>query len=113
MINILVLWYIGFYKLIRYLYVLQELQNIFKALHFDPGFIFNKVASLFDFLNRVRAEELLLTTLGLWDVPHPWLNLFVPRSRIMDFNQGVFVDIVKNQSESAGPFLVYPINRKK
>ncbi|PWA67666.1 cytokinin oxidase 3 [Artemisia annua] len=91
----------------------EELQNILKALHFDPGFIFNKVASLFDFLNRVRAEELLLTTLGLWDVPHPWLNLFVPRSRIMDFNQGVFVDIVKNQSESAGPFLVYPINRKK
>ncbi|GKD19295.1 cytokinin dehydrogenase 3-like protein [Tanacetum coccineum] len=90
----------------------EELQNIFKALNFDPGFMFNKVASLFDFLNRVRVEELLLTTLGLWDVPHPWLNLFVPRSRIMDFNQGVFVDIVKNQSESTGPFLVYPINRK-
>nr|GEW79162.1 cytokinin dehydrogenase 3-like [Tanacetum cinerariifolium] len=90
----------------------EELQTIFKELNFDPGFMFNKAASLFDFLNRVRVEELLLTTLGLWDVPHPWLNLFVPRSRIMDFNQGVFVDIVKNQSESTGPFLVYPINRK-
>ncbi|KAL4589506.1 hypothetical protein LXL04_002413 [Taraxacum kok-saghyz] len=92
----------------------EELQMILKELSFKPGFIFKKDASFFDFLNRVRDEELLLQPLGLWDVPHPWLNLFVPKSRIMDFNEGVFVEIIQKQNRStSGPFLVYPINRKK
>ncbi|KAI3711557.1 hypothetical protein L1987_70096 [Smallanthus sonchifolius] len=91
----------------------EEIQVIFKALHFKSGFIFNKDVTFFDFLNRVRAEELLLQSLALWDVPHPWLNLFIPRSRIADFNQGVFVNIIQKQSLSSGPFLVYPINRKR
>ncbi|KAK9060816.1 hypothetical protein SSX86_021522 [Deinandra increscens subsp. villosa] len=91
----------------------EELEVIFKELNFNPGFIFNKDATFFDFLNRVRTEELVLQSLALWDVPHPWLNLFVPRSRITDFNQGVLVDIIQKQSLSSGPFLVYPINRKK
>ncbi|KAI3790060.1 hypothetical protein L2E82_02873 [Cichorium intybus] len=92
----------------------EELQMILKGLSYESGFLFMKDASFFDFLNRVRDAELLLQSLALWDVPHPWLNLFVPKSRIMDFNQGVFVDIIQNQSRSSsGPFLVYPINREK
>ncbi|KAD2393808.1 hypothetical protein E3N88_40785 [Mikania micrantha] len=91
----------------------EELQVIFSSLNFIPGFIFNKDATFFDFLNRVRSEELYLQSLGLWDIPHPWLNLFVQRSRIADFNQGVLVDIVQKQGLSAGPFIIYPINRNK
>ncbi|KAD0683018.1 hypothetical protein E3N88_43861 [Mikania micrantha] len=91
----------------------EELQVIFSSLNFIPGFIFNKDATFFDFLNRVRSEELYLQSLGLWDIPHPWLNLFVQRSRIEDFNQGVLVDIVQKQGLSAGPFIIYPINRNK
>ncbi|KVI01170.1 Cytokinin dehydrogenase 1, FAD/cytokinin binding domain-containing protein [Cynara cardunculus var. scolymus] len=72
-----------------------------------------KDVSFEDFLNRVRIEELKLQSKGLWDVPHPWLNLFVPKSRILDFNQHVFIDIVQKQNKSSGPFLVYPMNRKK
>ncbi|KAF8702748.1 hypothetical protein HU200_032578 [Digitaria exilis] len=39
----------------------------------------------FDFLNRVRMEEESLRSRGLWDVPHPWLNLFVPRHGVQGF----------------------------
>ncbi|CAH1419826.1 unnamed protein product [Lactuca virosa] len=92
----------------------EELEMILKGLSFESGFLFKKDATFFDFLNRVRDEELLLQSIGLWDVPHPWLNLFIPRSGIMDFNEGVFVDIIQKQNRSSsGPFLVYPINRKK
>ncbi|MFS7914721.1 putative cytokinin dehydrogenase [Helianthus anomalus] len=92
----------------------QELQVIFKVVNINSGLIFTKDATISDFLNRVRDEEVLLQSLGLglWEVPHLWLNLFVPRSTISDFNQGFLVDIISKESLTTGPFLIYPINRK-
>ncbi|XP_071742389.1 cytokinin dehydrogenase 2-like [Rutidosis leptorrhynchoides] len=91
----------------------EVLQTIFNELSFNSGFVFSKDAPIVDFLNRVRGEEVYLESLGLWDVPHPWLVLLVPKSRIMDFNQAVLVNIIQKQSLSAGPFIVYPFNRNK
>ncbi|KAA8523254.1 hypothetical protein F0562_009677 [Nyssa sinensis] len=91
----------------------EELQVLFKGLSFLSGFIFKRDVSYVDFLNRVRSGELKLQSKGLWEVPHPWLNLFVPKSRIMDFNEGVFVDIINKQNKTTGPILVYPLNRNK
>nr|GLL20673.1 cytokinin dehydrogenase 3 [Ipomoea trifida] len=91
----------------------EELQELFKGLSFIPGFVFEKDVSFFDFLNRVRSGEVKLRQKGLWDVPHPWLNLFVPKSRILDFNVGVFVDIILRQNKTSGPILVYPTNKSR
>nr|GMC63556.1 cytokinin dehydrogenase 3 [Ipomoea batatas] len=91
----------------------RELQELFKGLSFIPGFVFEKDVSFFDFLNRVRSGEVKLRQKGLWDVPHPWLNLFVPKSRILDFNVGVFVDIILRQNKTSGPILVYPTNKSR
>ncbi|KAJ0772323.1 putative cytokinin dehydrogenase [Helianthus annuus] len=91
----------------------EELDEMFKGLNFKSGFIFKKDVTFVDFLNRVRSEELKLQSKGLWDVHHPWLNLFIPKSGILDFNQRVFVDIIQKENKSAGPFLVYPMNRKR
>ncbi|KAL7590881.1 hypothetical protein Lser_V15G32842 [Lactuca serriola] len=91
----------------------EELDDIFKDLSFKTGFIFKKDVSYVDFLNRVRIEELKLQCKGLWDVPHPWLNLFVPKSGILEFNQQVFVNIIQKEAKSSGPFLVYPMKRTK
>ncbi|XP_010262099.1 PREDICTED: cytokinin dehydrogenase 3-like [Nelumbo nucifera] len=90
-----------------------ELESLLKGLSFIPGLIFAKDVSYVDFLNRVRSGELKLQSQGLWDVPHPWLNLFVPRSRIFDFDSGVFRGILKKQNKTSGPILVYPMNRSK
>lgn len=92
---------------------MQELQLLLTQLNFNPGFVFKKDVSFIDFLNRVRAGELYLKSQGQWDVPHPWLNLFVPKSRIMDFHAGVFINIIQAQNKSTGPILVYPTSRKK
>lgn len=86
---------------------------LLEGLNFIRGFVFKKDVSLVNFLNRVRSGELKLRSKGLWDVPHPWLNLFVPKSRIMEFNEGVFVDIIHRQNKSTGPVLVYPVTRNK
>ncbi|CAK9140538.1 unnamed protein product [Ilex paraguariensis] len=91
----------------------EELELLLKGLRFLPGFMFKKEASFVDFLNRVRSGELKLQSKGLWDVPHPWLNLFVPKSGIQYFNKAVFVDIIQRQNRTSGPMLVYPTNRKE
>lgn len=78
-----------------------------------PGFRFTKDVSYTEFLNRVRPGELHLQSQGLWDVPHPWLNLFVPKSRISDFNDGVFKNIVLKNNITTGVVLIYAMNRNK
>ena len=86
---------------------------MFKGLSYEPGFMFEKDVSYVDFLDRVRSGELKLQSQGLWEGPHPWLNLFIPKSRIEDFNAGVFKEIVLKRGITTGPVLFYPMNRNK
>ncbi|KAJ0964494.1 hypothetical protein J5N97_025632 [Dioscorea zingiberensis] len=101
-----------YYNMVTASMVDQELELLLQELSFLPGFSFTNDVSYLDFLDRVHHGELKLRSKGLWDVPHPWLNIFVPKSRIQDFNLGVFTGILKNNS-SMGPILIYPINKNK
>ncbi|CAL0325532.1 unnamed protein product [Lupinus luteus] len=91
----------------------EDVNLLVKDLKFVPTFMFQKDVTYEEFLNRVHPDELNLRSEGLWDVPHPWLNLFVPRSRILDFDEGVFKGIILKQNITAGVVLVYPMNRSK
>ncbi|KAG2573449.1 hypothetical protein PVAP13_7KG253300 [Panicum virgatum] len=62
----------------------------------------------FDFLNRVRMEEESLRSRGLWDVPHPWLNVFVPRHGAAGFKD-LLMDTVIARGDFEGPVLIYPL----
>ncbi|XP_047333652.1 cytokinin dehydrogenase 3-like [Impatiens glandulifera] len=90
-----------------------EVDNLFQGLSYVPGFIFKKDASYFDFLNRVHVKEIALQPLGLWNIPHPWLNMFIPKSSIMNFNQRVLVDFIHKQNKSTGPIHAYATRRNK
>ncbi|CAJ1975803.1 unnamed protein product [Sphenostylis stenocarpa] len=94
-------------------HVKKEVEDLVKGLNFVATFVFEKDVSYYEFVNRVYPLELILRSEGLWKVPHPWLNLWVPRSGISDFNEGVFKDIILKQNISGGSFLVYPTNRNK
>ncbi|KAK4265652.1 hypothetical protein QN277_026676 [Acacia crassicarpa] len=91
----------------------KEMQESLRGLGYVPGFYYEKNVSFVEFLNRVRSGELKLQSQGLWDVPHPWLNMFIPKSRIHDFDSGVFKDIILKRNITKGPVLVYPMNRNK
>lgn len=78
-----------------------------KHLSFVPGFAFKKDATLFDFLNRVGSME------GDNQEAHPWLNLFLPKSKIMDFSTSVFLNIIRTHNQTSGPILFYPLHRQK
>lgn len=81
-------------------------------LRYLPGFEFRNDVSYMHFLNRVREGETKLQSRGLWNVPHPWLNMLIPRSRILEFDRGVFKSILKHNN-SVGPILICAMNRNK
>ncbi|XP_042516486.1 LOW QUALITY PROTEIN: cytokinin dehydrogenase 5-like [Macadamia integrifolia] len=89
----------------------QEVEALMKKLSFIPASVFTTDLPYVDFLDRVHKAELKLRSKGLWDVPHPWLNLFVPKSRIDGFDQGVFKGILGDKT--SGPILIYPMNKNK
>ncbi|CAH2051229.1 unnamed protein product, partial [Thlaspi arvense] len=93
--------------------IVQVIDKLTKTLKCLPGFISMHDVPYFDFLDRVRAEEDKLRSLGLWEVPHPWLNLHVPKTQILDFHNGVIKDILLKQKSASGLALIYPTNLNK
>ncbi|XP_023531793.1 cytokinin dehydrogenase 4-like [Cucurbita pepo subsp. pepo] len=91
----------------------QELNELLGELKFEEGLKFVRDASYEQFLDRVHTDEVALRSLGLWDVPHPWLNLFIPKSRIADFDSGVFRGIIQKRNITSGVFLIYPMLKNK
>ncbi|CAL5023108.1 unnamed protein product [Urochloa decumbens] len=90
----------------------QKMEALLRQLSFEPGFVFAKDVAYVQFLDRVCEEERVLRSAGVWDVPHPWLNLFIPRSRILDFDAGVFKGIFRD-ANPAGLILMYPMNKDR
>jgi cytokinin dehydrogenase len=77
------------------------------GLRYDDGFAF--VDATWCTLSSWTGYmgETTLDKLGLWRVPHPWLDLFVPRSRITDLDRGVFGGIFQG-TDIVGPLIMYP-----
>ncbi|KAM0902852.1 hypothetical protein ACQ4PT_019104 [Festuca glaucescens] len=90
----------------------KKLEKVLGQLSFVPGFVFTKDVTYVQFLDRVREEEEVLRSAGLWDVLHPWLNLFIPRSRILDFDTGVVKGLLSG-TNPVGVILMYPMNTAK
>lgn len=80
-------------------------------LRYIPSTLFQSEVTYLEFLDRVHVSEVELRSKGLWEVPHPWLNLFIPRTRIKDFAEEVFGKILTDSNN--GPILLYPLNRSK
>lgn len=91
--------------------VMQDVDALLSELNYIQFTLFLSEVSYVDFLDRVHVSEVKLREKGLWEVPHPWLNLLVPRSRIHEFASEVFGNIMKDTSN--GPVLIYPVNKTR
>ncbi|XP_008813776.2 cytokinin dehydrogenase 3-like [Phoenix dactylifera] len=89
----------------------QVAEEILRQMSYMPSRIYSVEVSYFDFLNRVRMEEMELRRRGVWDIPHPWLNMFVPKSGIKEFRDLLMENISPQDFE--GPILIYPLLREK
>ncbi|KAG2244343.1 hypothetical protein Bca52824_093818 [Brassica carinata] len=89
----------------------QETEKLLSELSYIPSTLFSSVVTYIEFLDRVHIGEIKLRAKGLWEVPHPWLNLLVPKSSIFEFATEVFNNILT--SNNNGPILIYPVNQSK
>ncbi|KAJ6809721.1 putative cytokinin dehydrogenase 3 [Iris pallida] len=89
-------------------HVVEEVSG---KMSYMSSHIYSVEVSYFDFLNRVTVEEMNLRRRGLWEVPHPWLNFFVPESGINEFKD-LLLDYISPE-EFEGPVLIYPLLRDK
>ncbi|KAH9299605.1 hypothetical protein KI387_031287, partial [Taxus chinensis] len=83
----------------------EDVSSLLSSLQFIPGSVFTTDLSYVEFLDRVHTSELKLRSKGLWDVPHPWLNLMVPKTKIHEFDARVFKDILRNTSSGPHSYL--------
>ncbi|CAL9112028.1 unnamed protein product [Musa acuminata var. zebrina] len=89
----------------------QVVTEISRKMSHIPSHFYSVEVSYFDFLNRVRMEEVSLRSRGLWEVAHPWLNMFVPKSGIREFKDLLLDNI--SPTEFEGLVLIYPLLRDK
>ncbi|KAI4380844.1 hypothetical protein MLD38_006986 [Melastoma candidum] len=80
-------------------------------LRYVDGLEFQADVTYADFLLRVKVVEKHARANGIWDAPHPWLNMFVSADDISEFDRLIFRDVLKGGV--GGPVLVYPLLRSK
>ncbi|CAJ1973577.1 unnamed protein product [Sphenostylis stenocarpa] len=88
-----------------------DVDRLLQRLRFIRGLNFQMDVTYMEFLLRVKRVEEHAKASGTWDSPHPWLNLFLSKSNILDFDREVFKKILKHGVD--GPILVYPLLRNK
>ncbi|XP_061349569.1 cytokinin dehydrogenase 7 [Gastrolobium bilobum] len=89
----------------------MEVDRLLGRLRFVESLKFEVNVTYMEFLLRVKRVEEDARANGIWDAPHPWLNLFVSKSNMADFDREVFKKILKHGI--GGPILVYPLLRSK
>jgi cytokinin dehydrogenase len=80
------------------------------GLSFLPGTESSADASYFDFVNRLAPLVAFLQSIGVWGLPHPWLNLFLPGGQAASFVQDTLATVTVDDV-GQGPVLLYPFLR--
>lgn len=88
---------------------MQIIKILLSKLQYIPSTLFTSEVSFVNFLERVHLSEIKLREKGLWEVPHPWINLLIPKSKIHEFAEEVFGNILTDNIN--GPILMYPVNK--
>ena len=85
-------------------------EALLRGLNFDGGIDILEF-SYFDWQNRLAIAVSELQESGIWEYPHPWLNLFLPASQVKSYVCSVLQTLTA--SEVKDPILLYPLRRSK
>ncbi|KAH6831089.1 cytokinin oxidase 7 [Perilla frutescens var. hirtella] len=86
--------------------LVDMVRRLMEGLRLTEGVRWEVNVGYMDFLLRVATSGS-----GEWDAPHPWLNLFVSKADIAEFDRLVFNHILNHGV--GGPVLIYPLLRSK
>ena len=84
---------------------------LLSGLSFNPGTQSVQDMTFFDYLNRLAPLVAFLRQIGVWDFPHPWVNLFVPAANAETLI-GETLDNLTVDDVGQGPILINPFNRE-
>lgn len=82
------------------------------GLSFLPGTNGATDQSYFDFANRLAPLVQFLISIGVWALPHPWLNIFLPGSQAATSIQSTLAT-TSELDVGQGPILLYPFKTSK
>jgi FAD/FMN-containing dehydrogenase len=79
-------------------YDAESLDNsvLLSGLNFIPGSVNPVDSTYFDFCDRVAQIEGALKAIGRWDLPHPWLDMFIPQSQAERYISGALAGLTFN-----------------
>ncbi|CAN1217215.1 Cytokinin dehydrogenase 7 [Linum perenne] len=86
-------------------------KRLIGGLRYIQGLKYEAEVRYVDFIMRVKRVEEEARAHGMWDAPHPWLNLFISKRDISAFDRLIFKPLLNHGV--GGPMLVYPLLRSK
>jgi cytokinin dehydrogenase len=86
--------------------------TLWAGLAFTPGTALTQDLTYFEYINRLAPLVARLRESGVWFVPHPWVNLFVPAPQALAFIGDVLAQLTVNDV-GEGPVLINPYNRDR
>ena len=84
---------------------------LLSGLAFNPGTQSVQDMTYFDYLNRLAPLVAFLRQIGVWEFPHPWVNLFVPAANAQILIGETLANLTVDDV-GQGPILIYPFNRE-
>lgn len=78
-----------------------------RGLRFDQARTVTTEYSFVDWIDRLRPTVEVLKDLGIWFLPHPWINLFLPAGRTRAVVAETLADLTLADT-GQGPVLLYP-----
>jgi cytokinin dehydrogenase len=85
--------------------------SLLSGLAFNPGTQSAQDMTYFDYLNRLAPLVEFLRQIGVWALPHPWVNLFVPAANAQTLIGETLASLTVDDV-GQGPILIYPFNRE-
>jgi FAD/FMN-containing dehydrogenase len=82
--------------------------GLLAGLRNNPGSVTREEKAYRDFAHRLDPLVTLLKTAGAWDVPHPWFDVFVPRSQVIGYIGDALSNLTPADTGN-GLVLLYPV----
>lgn len=83
---------------------------LLSGLDFNHGTQTAQDMTYFDYLNRLAPLVEFLRQIGVWALPHPWVNLFIPAANAQTLIGETLANLTVDDV-GQGPILIYPFNR--
>jgi cytokinin dehydrogenase len=92
---------------------LPDNTRLLAGLRFNPAATQINETSYFDWANRLGPLKQFLISIGEWQKPHPWFDIFMPGSKTVGYVDNVVSTLTPADLGASGLMLLYPVKRSR